>query len=84
MCAPAKLVFKAAGLSAAPDLTEEEVMNFVDDVEEQDLIDENQKEMITNIFELDEVEAGQIMTHRTEIVSVPAQGHGRPRPCILP
>lgn len=73
VCAPAKLVFKAAGLSAAPDLTEEEVMNFVDDVEEQDLIDENQKEMITNIFELDEVEAGQIMTHRTEIVSVPAK-----------
>ncbi len=70
LCAPAKLIFRAAGIQAAPDITEKEVLNFVDDVEEQALIDENQKEMITNIFELDDVSADRMMTHRTEIVSL--------------
>ena len=46
------------------------MLSFVDDVEEHDLIDESQKKMITNIFELDDVTAGDVMTHRTEIVSV--------------
>ena len=70
LAAPAKLVFKALGLSAQSDVTEEDVLSFVDDVEEHDLIDESQKKMITNIFELDDVTAGDVMTHRTEIVSV--------------
>ena len=67
---PGWLVFKALGLSAQSDVTEEDVLSFVDDVEEHDLIDESQKKMITNIFELDDVTAGDVMTHRTEIVSV--------------
>ena len=54
LAAPAKLVFKALGLSAQSDVTEEDVLSFVDDVEEHDLIDESQKKMITNIFELDD------------------------------
>ena len=58
LAAPAKLVFKALGLSAQSDVTEEDVLSFVDDVEEHDLIDESQKKMITNIFELDDVTAG--------------------------
>ena len=62
LCAPAKWVFRAAHLSAEPAVTEDEVLSLVDDVEEQDLIDENQKEMISNIFELDDVTAGEIMT----------------------
>lgn len=47
LAAPAKLVFKALGLSAQSDVTEEDVLSFVDDVEEHDLIDESQKKMIT-------------------------------------
>lgn len=62
LAAPAKLVFKALGLSAQSDVTEEDVLSFVDDVEEHDLIDESQKKMITNIFELDDVTAGDVMT----------------------
>lgn len=38
------------------------MLSFVDDVEEHDLIDESQKKMITNIFELDDVTAGDVMT----------------------
>ncbi|MEG2037319.1 MAG: hemolysin family protein, partial [Ruthenibacterium sp.] len=70
-CAPARLVFHLWHLSAQTDVTEEDLLNLVDDVEEQSLIDENQKEMITNIVELDDVTAGEIMTHRTELVGVP-------------
>ena len=42
---------------------------MVDDADQQDLIDENQKEMITNIFDLGEVTAGDIMTHRMDMVA---------------
>lgn len=70
-CAPAKLLFRALHLTADSNVTEEDLLSMVDDVEEQSLIDESQKEMITNIFELDDVMAGDIMTHRTELVSVP-------------
>ena len=68
--APAKLVFRALHLSAAQDVTEEDLLDLVEDVEEKDLIDESQKKMIANIVELDDVTAGDVMTHRTEVVSV--------------
>ena len=55
------------------DVTEEDVMELVDTAEEQDVIDENQKEMISNIFEFDEVTAADVMTHRTDLVAVPAE-----------
>ncbi|MEG0395987.1 MAG: hemolysin family protein [Oscillospiraceae bacterium] len=69
---PAALIFKALHFTAHANVTEQDLLSLVDDVEEQDLIDESQKEMITNIFELDDVTAGDIMTHRTELASVEA------------
>lgn len=69
--APAQLLFSSLRLTAQSDVTEEDLLSMVDDVEEQDLIDENQKEMITNIVDLADVTAGEIMTHRTEVVSIP-------------
>ncbi len=51
-------------------VTEEDVLELVDTVEELDVIDETQKEMIGNIFEFDDVTASDIMTHRTEIEAV--------------
>ncbi len=65
------LIFKNANLRVHEDVTEEDFLNLVDDVAEDDVIDEHQKEMITNIVEFDEVSAGEIMTHRTELISVP-------------
>lgn len=70
---PVRAVLRTAGLSDRRDITEDEVKSFVENVEEQALIDESQKEMITNIFELSDVSAGQMMTHRTEIVSLMAR-----------
>lgn len=70
---PVRAVLRTAGLFDRRDITEDEVKSFVENVEEQALIDESQKEMITNIFELSDVSAGQMMTHRTEIVSLMAR-----------
>ena len=70
LTAPAKLLFKMTGTTADSGVTEEELMNMVEDVEEQSLIDENQKKMIASIVEFDDVTAEDVMTHRTEIVSV--------------
>lgn len=70
---PVRAVLRTAGLSERRDITEDEVKSFVENVEEQALINESQKEMITNIFELSDVTAGQMMTHRTEIVSLMAR-----------
>ncbi len=64
------IVFKAANLRVHEDVTEEDFLNLVDDVAEDEVIDEHQKEMITNIVELNDVSAGEIMTHRTELISV--------------
>lgn len=69
--APAKLVFRLCGIQPGAPVTQEDLLNMVDESEEHDVIDEGQKEMITNIFELADVTAGDIMTHRTELVAVP-------------
>ena len=69
LCAPAHLAFRLLGLSAASSVTEEDLLSMVDDAED-DVIDEERKEMIANIVELDDVTAGDIMTHRTQLVSV--------------
>ncbi len=54
------------------DVTTEDVLDLVDTAEELDVIDENQKEMISNIVEFDEMTAEDMMTHRTDLVAVSA------------
>ena len=56
----------------APPVTEEEIRMLVDEGGEKGVIEETQQEMIHNIFELDDMDAGDIMTHRTEIVGANA------------
>ena len=43
---------------------------LVDVGNEIGFIEESQKEMINNIFEFDDTTAGEVMTHRTEIIAV--------------
>lgn len=52
------------------EVTEEEILMMVDVGEEKGVIEESQKEMINNIFEFDDITAGEVMTHRTDIVAV--------------
>lgn len=50
-------------------LTEEEIRMMVDVGGEKGVIEDAQKEMINNIFEFDDMDAGDIMTHRTDVVA---------------
>ncbi len=69
---PARHLIQSRGVaSEIGTVTEEDMMEMVGSVESGSFIDENQKEMISNIFELDDVTAADIMTHRTEIEAVP-------------
>lgn len=52
-------------------VTEEEIRQMVDAGGDSGTIDENVKEMLNNIFELSNSSAGDIATHRTDIVAVP-------------
>lgn len=48
-------------------VTEEQIRMMVDMGEETGTIAENEKEMINNVFEFDDLNAADIMTHRTDI-----------------
>lgn len=53
-------------------VTEEEIRMLVDVGGERGVIEEVQKEMINNIFEFDDIDVSDIMTHRTNIFAVEA------------
>jgi putative hemolysin len=54
-------------------VTEEEIRLMVDVGVERETIDENEKEMINNIFDLDSKNVEDIMTHRTDIIALPVE-----------
>lgn len=51
-------------------VTEEEIRMMVDVGQEKGVIEDVQKEMINNIFEFDDMDVADIMTHRTDIECV--------------
>lgn len=52
-------------------VTEEEIRMMVDVGSESGNIEDNEKEMIENVFEFNDKEVAEIMTHRKKIVSLP-------------
>lgn len=63
------------GIDPAADeenVTEEEILMMVDVGEEKGVIENTQAEMINNIFEFDDIDAGDIMTHRVDMTAVEA------------
>jgi len=52
-------------------VTEEEIRMMVDVGEEKGSIRDTEKEMINNIFEFDNINVSDIMTHRTDIAAIP-------------
>lgn len=52
------------------EITEEEIRLLVDVGNEKGFIEESQKDMINNIFEFDDLDASDVMTHRTELTAV--------------
>jgi len=63
-------LFGVAPGDGQSNVTEEEIRMMVDVCEESGAIEENEKDMINNIFEFNNRTAGEIMTHRTEISAV--------------
>lgn len=51
-------------------VTEEEIRMMVDVGQEKGVIEDVQKEMINNIFEFDDMDVADIMTHRTDVECV--------------
>ena len=63
------LFSKIFGKKKNESLVENEIMDILNG-EDADDIDDSQKEMISNIFEFDDIEVKDVMTHRTEISAV--------------
>ena len=57
-------IFKAKTIDT---VTEGEVLTLIDEAHEDGSIDKYNKELIENIFDFDDLSAGEIATHRTEL-----------------
>lgn len=62
-----KILSKIFKAKAVDTVTEGEVLTLVDEAHEDGSIDEYNKELIENIFDFDDLSAGEIATHRTEL-----------------
>ncbi len=65
-------LFGVNGNADEIDMTEEELIDMVNEGHEQGLIQASEAEMISNIFEFGDKEAQDIMTHRNNIVAIDA------------
>lgn len=63
-------LFGAKNVGDEADVTEEEIINMVNEGHEQGIIQASEAEMISNIFEFGDKEAQDIMTHRNNIVAL--------------
>ena len=69
-----KLVKKVFKPDIDEGVTEGEVLTLVDEAHEGGSIDEYNKEIIENIFEFDDITAGEIATHRTDLTMLAIDG----------
>lgn len=65
-------IFGIHGNAGETDVTEEEIINMVNEGHEQGVIQASEAEMISNIFEFGDKEAQDIMTNRKSIVAIDA------------
>ncbi|MCI8362489.1 MAG: HlyC/CorC family transporter [Clostridia bacterium] len=66
------LISKLFGISENEEeiVTEEEIKMMIDEGEENGTIEFEEKEMINNIFEFNDITASEVMTHRTDIFGI--------------
>lgn len=69
LCAAAYVIWRYLK-SKEENVTEEDIMTMVNEGHEQGVLKAGEAKMITNIFELDDKEAGDIMTHRKNITAL--------------
>lgn len=73
LSASTNLIVKLFGFDPNADeesVTEEEIRMMVDVGQEKGVIEDLQKEMIDNIFDFDDIDVSDIMTHRTDMCAV--------------
>lgn len=78
LTASTNLIIRLFGLDPNQEdkpITEEEIRTLVSVGGDRGVIDESEKEMINNIFELDDTEVSEIMTHRTEVIAIPIEAN---------
>ncbi len=66
------LISKLFGISENEEeiVTEEEIKMMIDEGEEKGTIEEDEKEMIHNIFEFNDITVSEVMTHRTDVYAI--------------
>lgn len=67
------VVLKMMGIdpnSSEDTVTEEEILMMVDAGEEKGMFNQAAKDMISNIFDFNDITANEIMTHRTDVAAV--------------
>lgn len=57
----------------SPFVTEEEIRSLVDVGEEEGILKHQEKEMIQNIFEIDDIKVGEVMLPRIDIIAIDEQ-----------
>ena len=60
------------GIDPPENVTEQEIIMMVSEGHEQGVIEESEAEMISNIFEFDDKEVSDIMTHRRNVCAIDA------------
>ena len=72
LTATTNLISKLFGVTENEEeiVTEEEIKMMVDQGEESGSIDRTEKELINNVFELNDITVSEIMTHRTDIFAI--------------
>lgn len=72
LTASTNLISKLFGVSEKDEevVTEEEIKMMVDEGEEKGSIEENERELINNVFEFNDTNASEIMTHRTDVYAL--------------
>ena len=64
------LLKKAVGEHYGEDVTEDDIMSMVESGTESGAIEDNSAELISNVFEYDDLSVGDVMTHRVNITAV--------------
>ncbi len=66
-----KLVSKIIKVEESEKMSQEELLMFVDEVEQEGTIDEDEGDLIRNVIEFTETKAEDILTHRVDLEAVP-------------
>ena len=66
-----KLVSKIIKVEENEKMSQEELLMFVDEVEQEGTIDEDEGDLIRNVIEFTETQAEDILTHRVDLEAVP-------------